>query len=343
MHVLGRDRTDGPAGRLGRYRARDGSAGGPVGLDLAGPHAAVVVGKRGSGKSYTLGVLAEELARVDGIAPVVVDPMGAFGGLPAGVPATVVTPSVPAATLPARAWPALLGLDPEGAPGSLVWRAADARDTLAGMCSFVGDADVPAATRRAAANHLRMARAWDVFAPNAPALTDARVTVVDCEGTPPRPAGAVVRAVADRLYDTRTAGDCGQLPWLLVDEAHAFLDGVAAPALERLLTRGRGPGVSVVLATQRPAALPDVAVSQADLLVSHRLTGREDREALRRARPAYVREGLVDRLPTAPGEALVVDDATEAVHEIRVRERETPHEGASPRIDGMRMPPSDSP
>ena len=65
--VLGRESgpDDGPVGRLGSYRARDGSAGAPLSLDLDGPHAVSVVGKRGYGKSYTLGVLAEALARTD--------------------------------------------------------------------------------------------------------------------------------------------------------------------------------------------------------------------------------------------------------------------------------------
>jgi hypothetical protein len=283
-----------------------------------------------------LGVLAEELARVEGTAPVVVDPVGAFAGLAAGsdagIDAEVTAPALAADALPPRAWPDLLGLDPAGAVGSLIWRAADARGTLAGMCAFVEDAAVPADTRRAAANHLRMARAWGVF-DGAPAdLLDSAVTVLDCAGLAPAPAGAVVRAAAAQCYRARVDGDCERLPWLLVDEAHAFVGGVADPALRRLLTRGRSPGVSVVLATQRPAALPDVAVSQADLLVSHRLTGREDREALRRARPSYAREGLVERLPAAAGEALVVDDATGTVHEVRVRERETPHGGSSPRL-----------
>ena len=60
----------GPSGRLGSYRARDGSEGAPLHLDLDGPHAVSIVGKRGYGKSYTLGVIAESLARADGVAPV---------------------------------------------------------------------------------------------------------------------------------------------------------------------------------------------------------------------------------------------------------------------------------
>src|SRR6056297_422548 len=78
MDVLGGDGR--PHGTLGHYLATDGSVGERVGVDLSGPHAGVVVGKRGSGKSYTLGVLAEALADASGVAPVVVDPMGAFGG-----------------------------------------------------------------------------------------------------------------------------------------------------------------------------------------------------------------------------------------------------------------------
>lgn len=90
----------------------------------------------------------------------------------------------------------------------------------------------------------------------------------------------------------------------------------------------------MVLATQRPAALPAVAVSQADLLVAHRLTAEADLEALAAARPTYAAAPLADRLPERPGEAVVVDDATEAVHIVRVRERRTPHGGTSPRASG---------
>jgi hypothetical protein len=114
-----------------------------------------------------------------------------------------------------------------------------------------------------------------------------------------------------------------------VRRAGAAIPSKKAWALRRLLTRGRGPGVSLVAATQRPAALPDVAVSQADLLVAHRLTARDDREALARARPAYMRDSFDERMPTTVGAALVVDDATESVHAVQVRERRTAHGGAS--------------
>ena len=339
MHVLGNPPGElrGPVGHLGAYRARDGSSGEEVGLHLGGPHAMLVVGKRGSGKTYTLGVLAEELARVDELAPIVIDPMGAFRTLadgPEDVPASVVAPTVRADALDPRSWCSLLGLDPTGAAGGVVWRAATRRHTLAEMREFVADARADEAARRAAANHLDLAASWGIFADDAPALFGSEVTVLDCANLDGAPMSAVCRAVADACYRARVEGRTDRLPWLLVDEAHAFFGGLAAPALRRLLTRGRGPGVSLVAATQRPSALPEVAVSQSDLLVSHRLTGRADLAALREARPAYVDESLADRMPERPGDALVVDDATEGLHAIRIRERTTGHGGASPRVGG---------
>lgn len=336
--VLGRPAdADGPTAALGYHRAPDGSDGAPVALDLDRPHAALVVGKRGAGKSYTLGVLAEEIADAPGVTGIVADPMGAFDTLAAADGAQVVEPQVPAGTLPPPAWCATLDVDPATPVGSLLWRAAAAADALPGMREAVAGADADRAARRAAQNHLSLAASWDVFDPDADpaAWLDGGVTVLDLAGLPRAPANAVLRAVAAAAYDAALAGD-GPLPWLLVDEAHAFADCVAWAGLRRLLTRGRQPGVSCVLASQRPGALPDVAVSQADLLLAHRLTARADREALAAARPAYLAESLAERLPDGVGEAVVLDDVGERVHDVRVRERHTPHGGESPRASSRR-------
>jgi len=340
--IVGRSTDAGPTANLGSFRARDGSLGAACRLDLDGPHAALVVGKRGYGKSYTLGVLAEELARARGVAPVVVDPMGVFDGLAAGaddVSATVdSSPAVAASAVPPRAWCDMLGLDPSSGPGALVWRAAAEAGSLAAMRKRIRDADAPEAHRRAAANHLGLADSWGIFASDgltAADLAGGGATVLDVSGRDAAAMNAVVRAVAADLYEARVDDRVERLPWLLVDEAHAFFDGVAEPALRRLLTRGRHPGVSLVAATQRPSALPEVAVSQADLVVAHRLTSRADRDALETARPSYMDASFGERTPTAPGEVTLVDDATEAVHAVTVRERDTPHGGASPRASDL--------
>ncbi|APW96798.1 ATPase [Halobiforma lacisalsi AJ5] len=344
--VLGRedDLESGPVGRLGSYRALDGSDGAALYLDLDRPHAVLVVGKRGYGKSYTLGVIAEALARTPGVAPVIIDPMGAFRTLsePADgdpVPATVLeSPTVAPGALDPRSWCELLGLSPESGAGGLVWQAALSAATLDGMRECIDSADAPTADRRATINHLSLADSWDVF--DADGLSAAEfattgVTVVDVSGLDAAPMNAVCRGVAEGLYRARVDDTIDRLPWLLLDEAHAFFDGVAEPALRTILTRGRAPGITLVAATQRPSAVPPVGISQSDVLVTHRLTAGADVDALEAAQPTYFEGSLASRMPERPGEVVVIDDATETVHAARIRQRDTPHGGDSPRASDV--------
>jgi len=350
--------ADAYAPRLGYHRARDGSRGAPVAIDFDRPHAGLVVGKRGYGKSYTLGVVAEAAARTRAVAPVVVDPMGVFGGLAAGsddadpVPARVVAePTVRADAIPPERWPALVGVDADDPVGALVWHAASTSATLPEMRATVADADADPGTARAAANRLRRAAAWGVFDPDgldARALAGSEATVLDCSGLDDAPANAVVAGAAAALYRGRVGGDAAggepaltRLPWLIVDEAHVFFSGVANAPLNRILTRGRAPGVSLVAATQRPSALPDVAVSQSDLRIVHRLTAGPDLDALAAADPAYLDGDPAEMMPTAPGEALVIDDTAEAVRTVTIRQRDTPHGGDSPRASSVSTEASD--
>ncbi|ERH12942.1 MAG: hypothetical protein J07HB67_01973 [halophilic archaeon J07HB67] len=194
--------------------------------------------------------------------------------------------------------------------------------------------------RRVAAVHLRRAREWGVFDPaglDPRALVDRpEPVVVDCVDLSEPAANAVVRVLARGCYDHTLSGDADRLPWLLIDEAHVRFDGVAGPALDRLFTRGRAPGVSVVCATQRPAALPATAVSQADLLVAHALTSEADVSQLAATRPTYLDGEFRARLPDERGVALVVDDTSEVAHTVRVRGRRTPHGGGTPRVSERR-------
>ena len=348
--VLGRGETAAPrqAGRLGRYRALDGSSGAALYLDIDRPHAMLVVGKRGYGKSYTLGVIAEELARADGVAPTIIDPMGIFGSLTAqvgqgrdAVPATYLgNPTVSPEALDPKSWCSLLGLAPDSGAGTLVWHAAQRAGTVAEMKACVRESDAPVHDVRAACNHLDLAASWEVFDSegiDARTLGSGAVTVLDVSGLDAAPMNAVCRGVAEALYRARVDGTLDRLPWLLLDEVHTLFEGVAGDALRTLLTRGRAPGVSLVAATQRPSAIPQVGVSQSDILVSHRLTARADIEALETTQPTYMTESLADRMPTAPGNVAVIDDATETVHAARVRERETPHDGGSPRASEVQL------
>jgi len=343
--VIGRNRGETvtePSGRLGSFRALDGSDGAQLYFDCNSPHAVLIVGKRGYGKSYTLGVIAEELARTAGVAPVLLDPMGTFGTVAdsgADVPARHISePAVRPDALDGRSWCQLVGLSPERGAGALLWQAAADSGTVAGMREHIQMSAAPAREQRAATNHIGLADSWGVFdaerGVDVATLAGGELTVVDLSGLGNDPMNAVARAIADTLYQARMSATTARLPWLLVDEAHVFFDGVAAPALETVLTRGRAPGVSSVYVTQRPTAVPDVAISQSDILVAHRLTSATDIAALEAIQPTYMSDSLGDRLPTAPGEVLIIDDSTETAHTAQIRERVTEHGGHSPTARG---------
>lgn len=333
MYVLGRTDTEGQASDLGWHRAPDGSQAAPVAIDLEHPHAGLVVGKRGSGKSHSLAVIAEGLATAEGVTGVVIDPMGGLTTLDDLAGVQLFQPMVQADAVPPRAWCGLLEVDPAGAVGSLIWRVASEHQTLPEMLGGIQASAAADQTIRAAENHLRAAEHWNIFDPDgitATDLLDSPLTVVDLSTHAREPANAVVRAIVDSLYERAVTDGTIPLPWVLLDEAHAFFDGVAAPGIHRLLTRGRHPGISTILATQRPTALPPVAISQADLLLTHRLTATADLDALDAARPTYLRDSLQDRRPTDTGDALIIDDATEVARAITIRDRHTPDGGASP-------------
>ncbi len=132
---------------LGAFLARDGSHGARVGLDLEFPHVGLLTGKRGSGKSHTLGVIAEGLGDADGVTGVLVDPMGVFDGLAEEGAATIIeNPAIPAASLDARTWCSLLDLETTSAAGALLWRVADAAESLEGMQHAVEHAQAPPET-----------------------------------------------------------------------------------------------------------------------------------------------------------------------------------------------------
>ena len=66
-------------GRVTEHAPEEDMYGHNIQVDATFPHVILIAGMRGSGKSYTLGVFAEELARQDiGIGVLIVDPLGVF-------------------------------------------------------------------------------------------------------------------------------------------------------------------------------------------------------------------------------------------------------------------------
>jgi uncharacterized protein len=127
------------------------------------------------------------------------------------------------------------------------------------------------------------------------------------------------------------------LVWLFIDEVHEFLPNEgktpATDALIQLLREGRQPGLSIVMATQQPGELAKDAITQSDIVISHRVTAQPDIKALNEMMQSYLFDSIkkyIDDLPNLKGSAIILDDNSERIYPIRVRPRFTWHGGEAP-------------
>ena len=116
--------------------------------------------------------------------------------------------------------------------------------------------------------------------------------------------------------------------WMFVDEAHMFMpndeQSIALNVLLEWIRVGRQPGLSLVLATQRPNKLHPDAISQCDIFISHRMTAQDDIRAVSQLRPSYMHQDFdkyFQEMPKSRGYALVLDDSTEKLWLVKIRPR----------------------
>lgn len=140
-----------------------------------------------------------------------------------------------------------------------------------------------------------------------------------------------------QLGDTKEVKDDLPMPWLIIDEAHEFLpregEVPSSNALITILREGRQPGVSLILATQQPGKIHTDAITQSDIVLSHRITASFDLEALDKVFLSYASKGskfLFNTMPRRKGCAIIMDDKNERLYTMQVKPRMTWHGGSDP-------------
>ncbi len=374
----------------------------PVYIRATGSRAIFICGKRGSGKSYTLGVIIEELFNQERGKSVllIADPMGIYhtmalanenqwdevrqaGLLTQRFPVRLIVPGNPLACfgdaqiiqklhsngvevsslwinahdLSADAWCELFNLEINAAMGIAMWRAVDTLHETGEPFNVQDiiekvrkDKRAKSTTVEALENRLTAAKKWGIFSEESTELTDVfsleHINVLDLSVVDAGTKGLrnlVLEVVAQRLFTERTRmrrreefGLETRLPrvWMAVDEAHQFVPQGRTSLCKEMLIRwakeGRQPGLSLIVATQQPAAIDAELLSQCDIIVAHKITTWDDIHALDKLSATYMRgdlNGYIREL-NRRGEALLVDDETEAVSIIRVRPRLSAHGGA---------------
>lgn len=126
------------------------------------------------------------------------------------------------------------------------------------------------------------------------------------------------------------------LTWLVFEEAQNFIPSdrktVSTDSILTIARQGREPGVSLVVITQMPNKIHQDVLSQTDIVISFRLTSRDDLQALHSVMQTYIAEDLqkyINDLPRWPGAAIILDDVLEKIFTVNIRPRLSWHSGGT--------------
>jgi len=403
QYILGRKekKLDGSL-NIGRYYALDSSLGSNVNIDIIHPHIVLICGKRGYGKSHTIGVFIEEIARLEkkvkeNLGVVVFDTLGIFwttqfpnnaeaenlnrwSQVPEGFDINLLVPkkfveeyknkgidvdsfSIRVSELSPYHWCQLFGVKATDLLGIILTRtvlkmqSSSTHFSIAELLTCIqNDTRGDSTVKDAAENFLTMTDSWGVFDKDGISIRDlvrrGTITILDLSHLPdPALKNIVATLVSEKIFEERIrerkthelkkigidVEETGlPMVWLAVDEAQLFLPNNKEVLSKDVLInewmrQGRQPGLSLILATQRPSAIEPEVLSHSDIIICHRLTAQEDIAALSRIRPTYMHGDIkesIKKVGDEKGVALIIDDTSESVHIIKIRPRLSWHGGA---------------
>ncbi|MRX43394.1 ATP-binding protein [Agromyces kandeliae] len=321
-------------------------------------------GQSGSGKTYALGVVIEQVIAHTALPIVVFDPNSDFvrlGELNPGATGPtadalrerdirVLRPNVPGSEplrarfvgMPMASKAAVLQLDPvvDRQEYNALVHLRETLDTtdLGAILPTLGSSDDPVKRELALRIENLGLMGWEVWAGTGRAATDViderpDATVLDLGGfSTPEQQLVVALAVLDELWARREE----RRPVLLViDEAHNLcspqLDSPVAIAVrERLVqiaAEGRKFGLWLLLSTQRPSKVHPGIISQCDNLALMKMSSPIDLEGLA-TYFGYAPTGLIARSPWfRQGEALFAGGFVPAPTLLKMNSRVTPEGG----------------
>lgn len=376
-------------------------------LDLLRPHIILICGKRGFGKSYDAGVIAEEISLLpekfrESLAVVMVDTMGIFWSLkrPNEQQADLlnewklkpeeiknVKVYVPykqikefeRANIPIDGGISIAPYEFAGDEWRLAFNLSATEEagialeknvnelletgekfTIRDLITKIrDDRETGETARNALENMLTVAEQWGVFGTEGididKIVSSGTISVVDVSHLRATEAWSVrnfiVAILARKIYQRRliarkeeeVAKLTGEkieksfpMVWLIIDESHVFIpsdrETVSSEPLRTIAKQGREPGISLVVITQMPNKVHQDILSQCDLVLSHRLTSRDDLQALHAVMQVYMQEEIwkyVNSLPRWPGAAIILDDNLEKIFSVNIRPRLSWHAGGT--------------
>lgn len=256
-----------------------------------------VTGKSGSGKSYTVGVLIEELMKKR-IPVVIVDRHGEYSSLKI--------------------------LEKENIPDDEPFFQKDdaTRAFAEGIVEFGDPRYNPGAD---------LELEYLLAAPPEDLVSEGQCTIVNLRGLNIQQQEALVEVLLSRLYHASTLRKVPPF-FMFVDEAHLFAGKKSSPIVETMklfAQEGRKFGANVVVITQKPQALDTTVRAQAGTWFIHKLTDLNDVRITIKSAEGLTTGDADDVQILYPGECIVTGDlAPHAPLRVKIRRRYTVHGGA---------------
>ncbi|NIO44416.1 MAG: DUF87 domain-containing protein [Candidatus Aenigmarchaeota archaeon] len=372
----------------------------PILMDVLRPHVILIVGKRGSGKSYSSAVIAEEITKLpdnvrQNLSCLLIDTMGIFWSMknpndrqlmqltewglkPKGFDVKIIIPlgikpyyekydisydgvfAIKPSELSSADWALTFNInlyEPLGILLERVLRRLKGKDySIDDIINEIeNDKRSDEKEKLSLENRFLSARGWGIFSQEAvhieKFLEPGKVTVLDVSLQEINVRSLMIGILCREIYQARTSarreeeislmgGEFAKgvpMTWITIDECHTYLPSEGKTAatndLLTLLRQGRQPGISLVLITQRPNKIHEDAMSQADLVIAHRLTAKPDVDSLAAIMQTYLLSDirkLLQDLPKSRGAALILDDNSERIFNVQVKPRQSWHAGESP-------------
>lgn len=163
-------------------------------------------------------------------------------------------------------------------------------------------------------------------------LRPKHISVIDLSGLDDRTSDCIAFRILSEVYEQAITQQYRYPVFVFIEEAHRFIPNneksLSKGIIKRIAAEGRKFGVFLVLITQRPYKIDPDALSQCNSQIIMRMTNPEDQKAVRNS-SERISESLLSDLPGLNvGEAIIVGEVTKAPVMIRIRQRETEEGGA---------------
>ncbi|MEM3927707.1 MAG: ATP-binding protein [Archaeoglobaceae archaeon] len=163
-------------------------------------------------------------------------------------------------------------------------------------------------------------------------LRPKHVSVMDLSGLEDAVADYVTFRLISEIYRVREEKSFEFPVFIIIEEAHRFVPNrentLSKEIIKRIAAEGRKFGVFLTLITQRPNKIDPDVLSQCNSQIIMRITNPEDQKAVRSS-SERMSENLLRDLPGLNvGEAVIVGEITRAPVMVRIRRRKTREGGA---------------